>query len=234
MYMGSTDCGLDNGSANTSITGLLFWAVTGGKNSVSLGVGVRGEESTTDGEDSVFDRGVGREGALCAGAIDVASESVDCVTTDTTCDPADAVRTGDLVFGLADVAAGGAKCAGLSCRIVLVFDLSVVDVMSVASSASALCRRLDLDAEILGPGVSRDVLSLLLLPLSLSWCPVDAALRMLLPLAERLNSGPASVAVSGGLGGALFGGAGCVSSSIPCLSWASWLRSVGFGVKGDF
>lgn len=37
----------------------------------------------------------------------------------------------------------------------------------------------------------------------------------------------------GGLGGALSGGAGCVSS-LSSLSSASWLRSVGFGVNGDF
>lgn len=74
------------------------------------------------------------------------------------------------MFGLIGLGIGGASCAALSCLIVLVLDCSVVDVMSVASSISVLCRRLDLDAENLGPGpdpgVSRDELSALLRPLS--------------------------------------------------------------------
>lgn len=147
----------------------------------------------------------------CCGGTEVASELVDCVTSDgcrdLTLTGVDflEVRTLDelLVFDLDFVFVG--TVLGDLARIVLGW-LLVVEVMSVPSTSPSLT--LDLDAAPpRGSGVSLVPLSTLRLPDSISFCIVSVFRRMLLALAVFRKSA-AVVAVSGGLGGARVGAGG--------------------------
>ena len=99
-----------------------------------------------------------------------------------------------------------------------------------------VCRRLDLDAENLGPGVIRDPLStLFLLSFSVPICVAWASRLILFPLPALFSSGLTAVAVSGGLGGAApRAGDRALSTRSGFLVGSSWLRSVGSGVRRDF
>jgi len=82
------------------------------------------------GDDPLFERTAGGvwEG-FWSGAMEVASESVDCVTTDILWDPADAVRPGGLALGVTGLTFGASALNVLSFRMVLGCDISVLDVI---------------------------------------------------------------------------------------------------------